>query len=455
MPTIRVSEFNGMIPRVHPSSLPDGCATLARNVSLHNGRLTPLREPARAAYPVRFENGLTQIGDAKSLYLWRRGGVTEMLAWPGLVRVATSNIADDTRYRIFVTGETGIGGANQPAVYSANLAGGGITRTSIIKALLPAPVITPPGVAPEATDIRYTYFYQTWVDAFGYMSGPSDPSAEIEYTNGQSMTINGIPAPTGAVARRIWKVISGTETESIQFVWEQAAVGSFFPTGSFTVDDADAGEILPVFENPPADLSWMTYIPGNYYAGFSASAPKTVMFTEVNYPTSWPLDYRYDIRDEIVGLAVVGNSVVALTKGAPWVLSGTSPGTMSPSVMQSEQACVSARSVCVMDGAVFYVSADGICMVSPSSGYPLLVTVVTEKLFSKRDWEALNPSSCIMQPYDGALHCWFTSANGTRQAYSVRLTDGMAAVTTHDENAKAAFYDPETDGLYYVREVSP
>ena len=442
-----------MMPRLHPSRLPDGCSVRAYNCTLYNGKSVPLRQPSVSSYPVRLENSLTAIGSAQSLYLWRHGTVTEMLAWPGIVKVATSNIADDDRYRIFVTGATGIGtGGLEPAVYAVASGGTDFTRTSIVKAPLPAPIITPPGVGAE-TNFRYTYFFQTWVDAFGYMSGPSLPSEEIQYIDGQTMQISATIAPTGAVSRRVWKVVTGTETESIQFVLEQNVDGSYFPASSFTVADADAGEILPEFESAPADLSWMTFVPGNYYVGFAASAPKTVMFTQQGYPTTWPLDYRYDVRDPLVGLAVCGNSVVALTSGAPWLLTGTAPGSMTVSVMQSEQACVSARSICTMDGAAFYASRDGICMVAPSSSYPMLVVNVTEKLFGKREWEALNPSSCVMQAYDGGLHAWFTPTVGSPVGYIFKLSDGAAAVTTHDEVAKAAYYDTETDALYFVREV--
>lgn len=457
MSTIRFSQFLGILPRSHPSQLPDGCAVKAHNCTLYNGKLTPLRQPSVASFQVRAENGLTKVSEAKSLYLWRHGLATEMLAWPGNVKVATSNIADDDRYRIFVTGETGIGdGGKEPAVYAAAGANSwGFTRTSLRKSVLPAPDVTNQEGVGSATNFRYTYFFQTWVDAFGYMSGPSGPSEEVEYVDGQTMSIDGVGAPSGAVSRRVWKVITGLESESVQFIFEQAlpSGATFFPATTFAVSDQDAGEVMPEFESPPADLSWMTFVPGNFYTGFAASSPKTVMFTEQGYPTTWPLDYRYDVRDPVVALAVCGNSVVALTTGAPWILTGTAPGAMSVAVMQSEQACVSPYSVCTLEGSVFYASGDGICMVAPNGSYPLTVNNITDKIFGKREWTALNPSSCIMQAYDGALHAWFTLTNGASKGYVFRLADGAAAVTTHDEAAKAAFYDPITDGLYYVREV--
>ena len=92
-------------------------------------------------------------------------------------------------------------------------------------------------------------------------------------------------------------------------------------------------------------------------------------------------------------------------------------------------------------------------MLSPSSDYPLLVPVITEKYFSKREWEELNPETCIMDTYDGALHAWFTLDGGYRRGYIIDIGEGVSAITTHEEQAKAVFYDTSSDSLYYVREV--
>jgi hypothetical protein len=58
-----------------------------------------------------------------------------------------------------------------------------------------------------------------------------------------------------------------------------------------------------------------------------------------------------------------------------------------------------------------------------------------------------------MDTYDGALYCWFTLTTGVRQGYIIALGEGVSAITTHNEQAKAVMYDAQTDSLYYVREV--
>jgi hypothetical protein len=453
MPTIKIDSFSGIMPRVHPTLLPDGCAVKAHNCLLKSGKLSVLKQPLKVTGKrVRLENGLQKIADANSLYLWRRGAVEEFLAWPGVVIVAQGNIADDALNRVFVSGATGVGGTgkNHPCAYIAASAGSGFARHTLVKASLAAPTVTvEEGQPADADNIRYTAFFQTWVDAYGYESGVSLPSDEVEYNEGNTVTIAAVNAPSGAALRRIYKVVTGTETERIQFIYEDPIAGVGFSEQTFKIKDEDAGEVIPMTVSPPEDLTWMTYVPGNYYAGVSAAKPRTVMFSDVNRPTSWPVEYQYDIRDNIVGLAVVGNTVFAMTEGYPWAITGTAPESMSAAVLPSPQACVSSRSICVMSGAAFYASADGICMLRPDSD----VIVLTEKYFGKREWSALNPETCIMDTYDGALYCWFTLSSGIRQGYIIDLGEGVSAITTHNEQAKAAFYDARTDSLYYVRGV--
>lgn len=465
MATITIDAFSGIIPRTHPTLLPDGCAVVAHNCTLKSGKLSPLKQPSIVrGMKIGMEGGLTAIGDTQTLYLWHfRDGGKMFLAWGGIATVAQSNIADDTRSRIFVTGATGFGD-NLPCCYAYSSDRDSFERVSLLKDKLPSPVVSLLDDNPSDEDnVRYTYFFQTWVDKFGYESPVSKSSFQgdpqtpgndgsFEYSDGDTVIIGGLStAPKEATLRRFYKVVTGTEGENIQFIGEQKKVGTGFLDFVFSLKDEDAGEVIPMIEGMPKDLKWMSYTPGSFYVGLSTSLPRTIFFSDVNRPTSWPSFYQYDIRDNAVGLAVVGNTVVVMTKGYPWIVSGTAPDSMSPQKLASPQACVSPRSICTMMGAAFYASADGICMIAPGASDQAVV--ITEKYFDKRAWSALNPSSCVMTTYDNALHAWFTLPNGVQRSYIIDIDEGVSAITTHDERAKAVTYDPETDALYFIREV--
>lgn len=453
----RCQNFGGVAPAVHPTLLPETGATRAHNCLLKDGKLTPLRRPARlGGVNIRPEGTLERIADAKTIYYWHRGDIAEVLAWNGAVRVTGSNIASDISHRVFVSGDTGIGGVgkNHPAAYIAEEGGVRLIRHSIVKGPMPPPEVSVPPPA-DLSNVRYTVFVQTWVDQFGYESPPSVPSVEVEYNDGARVSIGSNVAPDGASKRRIWKAVTGLSTDNIQFVAEQSAVSGLFPEFAFTILDENAGETLPNMAAPPEDLAWMSKVPGNFYVGFSRSNRREVRFSEAGYPTFWPEEYGRDIHDDIVGLGVTLNSVFVLTRGMPYVLTGTSPDTMVASVLASPQGCVSERSICIMEGAVFFASMDGICMVQDGS---VTVRVLTHGIFTRRQWQEFKPENCMMAAHNGTLYAWFggeVSVTGQKAggiAISL-LDDSKIAVVTHDELASAACADAVTDELYYVRGV--
>lgn len=492
MATIKINQFHGISPRTHPSLLSDGMAVEAHNCRLKSGKLVPLREPARMGeHTVNLEGDISQISEANSLILWRHENTFEFLAFAGFVDKAAGNIADDEYDRIFLTGDTchsWDGHDNVPTVYlrDKNKTGTQIIRQPIPKNPLPAPyakLSTENGAVQDKDNTRYTYYFQTWVDPYGYESGASNPSENwnpnangigsgaytkdaLEYNDGDAvlflaLTDEQVPegggtvnSPTAGYKRRFYKVISGSETGTAQFVAEFDTD----PWGPKTirVKDEDAGESMPLFESAPYDLRNMTYVPGGFYVGFSPRNPKTVMFSEVGVPTSWPQAYRYDLRDNIVALAVSTNTVFALTDGFPCVISGTAPDSMTVSMLAGPAACVSKRSVCLYKNAVCYATNTGIGMISSSATIGTTVNNLTEKVFTKEQWQAYNPSSCLMAQHDGALFCFFTLADAakTRRGLVVDLLESENAVTTHDEQSTCLCIDDAADELFFVRSAN-
>lgn len=518
---LKIDNFHGIQPRVHPSLLADGMAVKAHNCRLKSGKLVPLKQPSRLdGAVIRLENGLDNISNARSLLLWSQKGDKEFLAFPGLVCMAEGNVADDEYSRVFITGDTGIGeNGIEPCVYLSNEQSNSIIRHPIAKEPLAAPrVRLAAGGLSDTDNTRYTRFFQTYVDRYGYESGVSEVNAtysqtcsvsdgwtitvsgetvecvkndehvvaklscavlrysgddvssadiyvdeDFEYNDGDSVIVDAlkedeVPAGGGSVSvpasgykRRIYKVITGLETESIQFIAEFSSD----PWGQHTVvvKDEDAGEVLTEMESAPRDLKYMMFVPGGYYVGFSASHPRTVMFSEVDIPVDWPIAYRYDIKDNIVGLAVTSNSVFVLTDGFPWILSGTSPSTMTATHIAGPAACVSERSICVYKNAVFFASNVGLCSIYNDANAGTVCTNLTEKTFTKDQWQAMNPSSCLMSQYDGALFLFFTLEDGSHKGLVIDLAEPLAtAVNTHDEASSCLCEDNETDTLYFVRD---
>lgn len=469
MATIMLDNFGGIAPRLHPTLLGANMAVKAHNCLLKSGKLVPIRQPSKAnQIQVKYELGMTSISHAKSLYVWHKSdGTRVMLAWPTKVTVAESNLSVDPKSRLFVSGETRIGGdgenGNHPGVYIETDTGDGINRHDIVKESLPAPDVwlynpddpNDKEFQPADPDnVRYTFFFQTWVDKYGYESGVSEPSREIEYNDGDAIMIAALSAPSGAVKRRIYKVVAGTESDNVQFVWEQNVLsgGETFLRSTFKVLDEDAGEVIPTLQSASTDLEMICKVPNGFYAGVRRGNNREVRFSESGNPTIWPDAYTASVFDDIVGLGVTLNTVFVLTKGKPWAITGVSPDSMSAAILASAQGCVSADSICTYNGAVFYASPDGICMLQDSSA---AVSVITEQMFSRREWQKLRPETCRMVAHDAELYCFFIHDDSTvGRALVIHLTDNSsAAVTTHDEVAKCVAVDVETDEMFFVRSV--
>lgn len=473
MAGVKIDKFGGIAPRQHPTQLADGMAVTAHNCRLKIGKLVPLRQPqAVAGSNIMLDGGLVNIADARSIHVWRKAdGTFDFVLFKGMTWTAPGNVADDTLTRMIVSGDRdGDGTVDEPVLY---------IRTSqtvrdavpIIKKPMPAPhVVRNSGQTDLSTteNIRYTYFFVTWIDKYGMESPVSAPSqvkidgqwkdGDLEYLDGDNVTITNFgTAETypDAVKLRIYKIVTGTESETIQFVTEEKVTDSLWKVGiGVKVKDENAGETMPEIEAPPSDLQSILDVPGSYYCGFAPSLPKTVCFSDVNLLYSWPLAYRYDVRDNIVALAVTSNSVFALTDGWPYVLNGTLPESMTVTKLAGPAACVSQRGVAVYKNAVYYASNAGLMCIYNDADEGTVCTNVTDKIFTKDQWLALNPETCVMGQHDGALFLFFETSGGSHSGLVVDLTESSGtAVTTHDEAAKCLCVDDREDKMYYVREM--
>ena len=477
---IRIDNFHGIQPRLHPSLLGDGMAVRAHNCRLKSGKLVPLRQPRLAdGITTHLEAGLGSIADAKSLYAWKhtdKNGTVKIdfLAFPGIVDFAEGNLADDQFDRLFVTGETGIaftdgdGKAwpNSPAVYFYSRTSNAITRKTVNKISLPAPTATTSGSLDTDKTVFYVFFFVSWVDSSGYESGLSpasvasgsgaDPNGTgaILLNSGMTVSIDVSSIPQDADKLYIYATATGTSdsTGGIQFFAEKKVLTRPVASVEATFVPENLGETEPGIESPPGDLAGVRFVAGGYYCGFSRSAPHTVMFSDIGVVTSWPVAYRYDVKDNIVALATTSNSVFALTDGWPWVLSGTAPESMTVAKLAGPAACVSPRGVCVYRNSVYYVSNEGLMAIVNDADAGTVCTNLTQKIFTKEQWQALNPRSCLMAQYDGALFLFFADADGKPlPGLVIDLAESVDAVTTHDEAATCLTTDNRDDTMYFVR----
>lgn len=474
MATIKIDKFGGIAPRQHPTQLADGMAVMAHNVRLKNGKISPLRQPKIAeGIRIHKENGLTDISNANSIHVWeKRDGTFEFIVFPGITWKTEGNVADDLSTRIIVSGDTGRNftdtdgkvWANAPMMMYRDGKGNPIYVTLSKNPISPLKVSRADGSVELDDNRRYTFLFVTWVDGMGFESPVSEPSlvysvdkddyiaGDLEYMDGDTISISPIEdLPEEAKSVRIYKVVTGSEEGRIQFVKELDRNFVINTPFFIKVKDEDAGEVLNPIETMPPDLQCVNAVPGNFYCGFSLSKPKTVMFSEVGLLYSWPLAYQYDVKDNVVALAVAGNSVFVMTDGAPYVLSGTTPESITVTKVGEAAACLSSRGVCVYNNVVYFVSNAGLMAIAV--GGELICKNITETIFTREQWQAFRPETCRMSVYDGVLRLFFDPIDGLKTGLNIDLNESSeTAITTHDESAKCTCVDAATDKMYFVRE---
>ena len=328
--------------------------------------------------------------------------------------------------------------------------------TNINDSVMPALTALFPAPTTRLVDTRY--YVTTLVTAWGEESSPSPVSNMLTVDQNDTVIVTcptGYLTDRGVSGWRLYRSNVGSVGTEFQIVADTAAANwnstlSCFNFSNYTdgFKGSQLGEVLPTttWLAPPVTVKGATT---TYLAGLVGMAngimagyfDNTVCFCEPYVPYAWPIQYQLSVKHPIVGLGAFGQSLFVGTRSAPYLVSGSDSASMSAIELPSVQACVSARSIVSVENGVLYASPDGICMCD-SNG----VRVVTEALFTRADWQALNPSSIFAALHDGVYY--FNCSGGT-PACTYALDFGASKLIKTDIVASTFYEDRVTDTLYY------
>jgi hypothetical protein len=238
----------------------------------------------------------------------------------------------------------------------------------------------------------YTSYVYTFVNEFGEEGPPSDPSDTVQ-RNANATTIvttptalpTGVSEDYGITTKAIYRAVTGALGTVFRFVGEIPLEQADFED---TVADADLGDPLESeeWDLPPSDLRYILALPNGIMVGASANR---LCFSVQNRPHAWPVAWRLAIDSTITGLGNVDTSVVVGSETFVYTASGNSPDAYSMSKPVAPHSCQSARSVAFVTGiGVVFAGPDGLMAVSG----PNEVRNLTEMIFTREQWQALNPS---------------------------------------------------------------
>lgn len=469
--------FFGCRPRVAPHLLPASFAQVAKNVDTASGALSPMRRHSRVA--------ALYGTDIRSLYKWEENGNTHWITSVNALDYVKNPAGSDLYERVYYTGEA------EPRVHANDIVSTPFDPTAdFYKLGVPAPTGKPTiesGYTPDSTYRAYIYCFIT---AYGELGPPfqSDIASIADYGSG-SVTLSRIEAPEGSRRiNRIWlyRTNSGDSGAEFDFVKEYAVPaftaydgeaayndGDYVSFGSpallykcihnsttgippndpvngvggtgddyweyFTlvddVADENLGETCPsrTWDPPPAALCGLTVHAAGFFAGFAGN---TVYLSEPALPHAWP--YSYSFEHEIVAIAAFGNSIAVITRGYPYLLTGSAPEQMSKNKLAVFYPGLSRRGTVAADNGVLYPAKAGLIRIDEEDG----VVNKTAKIFTEKEWKDYATSQTIAA-YSSKKYIGFSGQAG----FVIDFTT-MSFTTLSDP--ASAVYQCNDDGCIYL-----
>jgi hypothetical protein len=289
-------------------------------------------------------------------------------------------------------------------------------------------------------------------------SAPSPPGQVYELYEGQAIELSGFSKRNASgdnngddvTHYRIYRLEAGSDGAEYQYL---ASIESSEAT---YVDDVESDpaaatghalkdvgdDILETTDwtPPPDGLLGLTQYANGILAGFVGNK---LHLSEPWAGYAWPDGYTMVFDYDIVALAVYNESLLVLTEGFPYVVTGTDPESMSQTILPYEQACVSRAGVCVSNVGVIYPSPDGLFLLTASGG-----KLLTKEVYTKNQWALLGPENLISFFYDD---CYYGFFKGTGTGFYFNFKDDPYVVDVEvSGNITGGYLDPENDTLYLV-----
>lgn len=381
MGAIRITLFSGMIPSVDSRLLPDHAAAYAENLWPHSGKAIGLGQLE-----------LLLTGAAATTTAYR---IPEDYSNPTYVYnstwiefenvdtdVARGMVFNDTHDRYYWCS------SGEPAKYNtfARIANG--DAPYLLGVPQPSPLAVSPSGGSGAFNTRA--YVQTWVTEFGEEGPPSNATTVTGKADDtwvitlSAAAADDIDGPDRDIKySRIYRTIVSTRGVATYFLVAQVDVGDV----TYNDTAADVTVVLndqlasTTWTGPPDDLEGFVAMPNGFLAGWRENE---LWFSEPYRPHAWPAEYVLTMEYPIIGLGIVGQTLVVCTAGYPATAYGARPSVMTPTKLSSLEPCVSRGSVISAPEGVYYVSPNGLVRVTPGSAIN-----VTEKLCTKDRWQQL------------------------------------------------------------------
>lgn len=397
MAELKLSNFSGLIPRLHRRNLPESVPVKALDVDLSNRTLKPFR----LNKPVSNKTGqFIYVDDCCFITSDNCKASVDTMETECKIVVATG-IKDYPVQNLFnkaCAGEwvrIGFPETTKPSAQSLNFS--------------PKPHTSSSGdIGDFAREVRQ--YYYTLITCLGdgtacQESMPSLPSDVIDCHNTDDVVISGILTDAGDYKIdkvRIYCAVTHVDFEGKEQEGTFLEVGEIpFGSGTFVHRIATGyGEECQTeeYDNLPDHASNLQYC-GN--GQLAALVGCELWMSEPLMPHAWPESFRYGrFRGKPIRFLGTESVGYILTDSYPSIIEiespCTLPGCRKVTNLEETHPIISYDSACVYNGSCFYATNDGIVMLSGTNS-----AVITSSLFSRDDWLAIAPWTLRGVVHDG------------------------------------------------------
>jgi hypothetical protein len=405
MTVIDLRNFAGEIPKTGPSALAPDQAQRATNCRLVSGEVRPYGSPVMVYQPAN---------EPLTIYRGSNGQQSKWYTWTTDVNICESPIADTTDYRVYYTGDS----VPKKTNWAMATNGAGPypnPSTGWLNMGVPAPTgaltLSATGTG-SGTVVSRAYVY-TYLSTFGSLveeSAPS-PATLVNWQTGQSINCSGFTAPPTSnyniTGINLYRTVTGTTGAEYELVAQLTLAQTVGTTYVDSILDANViGTVLQTltWTPPPSNMIGLIDMGYGMLAGFVGN---TLYICVPYYPHAWPLQQTLTFPANIIGLGMMGSSLIVCTDQNPFIVSGTAPSNLTQEPISIHEPCVSKRSVISNLTGVMYASPNGLVGISE-----LIQGTITDSLIEREAWQNFNPTTMMGVVYDGRYGGFFTLPTG-------------------------------------------
>ncbi len=338
MSVIKIDQLKGMAPKLSTRMLPPGSSQVATNCVFGSGSLKPLHVPLEI---IPAGDASMQVGIKASIFPYD----SQWLNWVNQdVDACRSSVALDEWDRLYWTGDTSTPVGPKMADNSKLLGGSGPKPQAAWRLGIPKPVSAPVAAyasTPTANALarRYAYCYRSFCGEEGPLSDASNIVTVDDGVGEVVITNTDTAPPTGTNITH--KLLYRSNTGSSSTVWQLVAVLAI-GTASYsdTKLSSAVSEICPSegWIAPNIGLKGLVSHPGGFLVGFYDNV---LCFSEAYLPHAWPAAYQMVVDHPIVALGIFGNTILIVTTGLPYLVTGGAPSALSPpEKLERGEACI-------------------------------------------------------------------------------------------------------------------